>query len=236
MHSSIEARDFAQTHWEKVKYFYPLLFPEISWKEVIEGLASASPQNKETCFKRSLIYFGNDKHAKLSKHPDISPDVKESPEKYLSRITEVFSNEKEYLLVINDAQILIPELHRKLISPFNGIFSKELTRPRNNKASKGGSDLAIFIGRYPQTPIGIHKDPNHNFFINLLGEKSIFVFPDSDDLPNDIVKSKNPSKFLYHGEKIDLENGKAIYWHPSVWHTAENNHSGVTVSLGLGIF
>jgi JmjC domain len=107
-------------------------------------------------------------------------------------------------------------------------------------------DVDTFIGRYRQTPRGIHRDPASTFMFVVQGQKCITVWPPETFRPETHHLIGRRGKQVVHGldradapRGIDLvgKPGDILYWPSSYWHVGSAvDSSAVTAAVNVGLF
>lgn len=83
-------------------------------------------------------------------------------------------------------------------------------------------ELDAFVGNYPATPFGIHRDNAGVFSFCLVGQRTVMLWPEDYFEPGhpDLTRP-DPRIIARHAEaatRIRLEPGLGAYWPPGNWH------------------
>jgi 50S ribosomal protein L16 3-hydroxylase len=107
-------------------------------------------------------------------------------------------------------------------------------------------DVDAFVGRYRQTPRGIHRDPASTFMFVVQGEKCITVWPPETYRPETHHLIGAGGKYVVHGlDPVDAPAGRdlvgrqgdVLYWPSTYWHVGtEIDATAVTAAVNVGLF
>jgi hypothetical protein len=148
---------------------------------------------------------------------------------YLDRIENLVGGEPFYIS-INGIQALSWNLWRKTAAFLQGLYSTLEGIPGL------GTELHLFVGRYPVTPFGIHVDDISTFKFVFRGSKSMLTWPPelADTLP---VNQQNFDSAVGDAVTLTGDSRKPedfLYWPSPYYHVGESA-SNISVSLSVGI-
>jgi hypothetical protein len=101
------------------------------------------------------------------------------------------------------------------------------------------SDFAtaeLFIGDYPRTPFGVHKDAGDVFCFVLEGEKRFRFWP-GHLFPDKPVKfgMLDYAEHLGQSLEVNAKVGDVVFWPSSYWHVGEGN-GRLSLSMSLALY
>ena len=153
---------------------------------------------------------------------------------YIKRVTQQF-DAKEFSYIINNFQIVCPNYFQEILNwllprttnEISSLISKRIT-------DNHGIMLTAIFGHYSIGVNHIHRDPNNNFTIPIIGKKEMLLWP-KEPITN------NPSGHL-NGEikdmaklKLEASQGDLMFWPHTWWHCAGNKNATLVASLVLGV-
>jgi hypothetical protein len=156
---------------------------------------------------------------------------------YSTRLLRYFAG-RDFLLIINDFNLVFKNYFRDCVDNMSPAL-RRLGVPIKEKVPErtAGIDMALFLGRARQTPCGIHRDPNHNFMIPVLGSKTIRGWDEKAcSWISEFDNSRDYAGSLAGSTVLSAVPGQVIYWPPSFWHIAEAKSSRLSLALAIGIF
>lgn len=101
----------------------------------------------------------------------------------------------------------------------------------------------LYVGRYDQTPFGVHLDRASNLTLGLVGEKTFHLWEPEDywalrgraghfELED---RGDEREAFLARATTMTVREGGAVYWPSRMWHVAEPS-SGFCVTLNIAAY
>jgi hypothetical protein len=158
------------------------------------------------------------------------PDPNESIDGWAQRI---FGSLK-FGMIINDIQNYSTGLCQKMlemVSPFFNVHG----------IPAGGFDMALFIGNYGFTPLGIHKDLNGGKVLTFHfgpGPKTMYLWDDetykhlTGNRPNYQLGQSDP--ILEHASQIfTFEVGDFFFMPENIWHVGKSEEFSISLTFWL---
>ena len=143
---------------------------------------------------------------------------------YLARLERQLEGEP-YLLVVERAQVASRKVWQRAASFLAGLYGVTGTLP-------GRVDAEVFVGRYPHTIPGIHRERSGVFVSMVQGEKDILVWPpDTSGLP---LGSARYQEAVASSRRLRCAPGRLVYWPAMNWHIGESPAAG-TAGLHLAV-
>lgn len=148
---------------------------------------------------------------------------------YAKRVDEEFPGQ-DWAVIFNDPH----ESHPAFADQSLGFF-EPITRRVGLPLL--GFSAEIFVGRYKDTPFGVHQDPGlESFYQPIHGNKRFWFWP-----PPTWESSKNqypppPNRLQEHAATatiIDVVPGEVIYWPADYWHIAETPEFAVALGVSF---
>ncbi|MCH9686809.1 MAG: hypothetical protein K0V04_35575 [Deltaproteobacteria bacterium] len=100
-----------------------------------------------------------------------------------------------------------------------------------------------YVGRYDQTPFGVHLDGNSNFTLGVFGHKDIYLWEPKSywehcgkagdfELPE---HGPQRESMLAQAHRLAVDPGRLVYWPSRYWHVAEPG-PGLSVTLNVAAY
>jgi 50S ribosomal protein L16 3-hydroxylase len=179
------------------------------------GGGSDAPQVRFHAGQRQVI-------ADLGDYLPVAADG--SVDGYIARLERQLHGEP-YLLVVERAHLSSRRVWKQLASFLAGLYDASGVLPRR-------VDAEVFVGRYPYTIPGIHRERSGVFVSMIQGEKDILVWPpDAAGLP---VGSGHYQEAIAAGRRLHCAPGRLVYWPAMHWHVGESP-SQATAGLHIAV-
>lgn len=179
------------------------------------GKGSGAPQVRFHVGQRQVI-------ADLGDYLPVAADG--SVDGYIARLERELHGEP-YLLVIERAHVSNRKVWKQLAAFLAGLYAATGALP-------GQVDAEVFVGRYPYTIPGIHRERSGVFVSMIQGEKDILVWPpDATGLP---VGSGRYRDATAASRRLRCGPGRLVYWPAMHWHVGESPSQG-TAGLHLAV-
>lgn len=131
---------------------------------------------------------------------------------YLARLERDLCGEP-YLLVVEHAQVSSRPVWQAAARFLSGLYAATGALP-------GSVDVEAFVGRYPHTIPGIHRERSGVFVSMVRGAKDILVWPpDQTGLP---LGSARYQDAVGSARRLRCEPGRLVYWPAMHWHVGES--------------
>jgi len=148
----------------------------------------------------------------------------DSVDGYFARLEDQLDNEP-YLLVVERAQVVSRSIWKKAATFLAGLYEAAGILP-------GDVELEVFVGRYPNTVPGIHRELSGVFVSMVQGVKDIFVWPPAaKGLP---LETARYSQAKASARRLCCAPGRLVYWPARHWHVGECP-AGPTAGLHLAV-
>ena len=130
---------------------------------------------------------------------------------YLARL-EAQLEGQPYLLAVQHMQAASRWIWKKVASFLAGLYEATGILP-------GNVDVEAFVGQYPNTVPGIHRERSGVFVSMVQGSKDMLVWPpDAEDLPIGTSRYEQARASARH---MRCEPGRLVYWPAEHWHVGE---------------
>jgi 50S ribosomal protein L16 3-hydroxylase len=118
-----------------------------------------------------------------------------------------------YLLVVEHAQVASRRIWKTAARFLASLYEATGVLP-------GGVDVEVFVGRYPNTIPGIHRERSGVFVSMVQGSKDMLVWPpDAPGLPLGTARYQQSTGFA---RRLRCEPGRLVYWPALHWHVGES--------------
>jgi hypothetical protein len=143
---------------------------------------------------------------------------------YLGRLERDLGGEP-YLLVVEHAHVASRKVWKQVASFLAGLYGATGSMP-------GRVDAEVFVGRYPYTIPGIHRERSGVFVSMVQGEKDILVWPPHvTGLP---LGSARYQAATAMSRRLRCAPGRLVYWPAMHWHVGESPAAG-TAGLHVAV-
>lgn len=137
------------------------------------------------------------------------------------------NGDRPFLLVVNNLQAFDADRWdavRRLLKP---LFD-EVGIPSWNV------ELSVFVGTYPKTPFGVHRDTASVMHFPVIGTKRIRTWPSTFVEQHPEIKNAVDYPDLLEGsELLEAGPGGMLYWPSDSWHVGEGD-GDLSVTWGVG--
>jgi 50S ribosomal protein L16 3-hydroxylase len=145
-----------------------------------------------------------------------------SLEGYLDRLEHDLGGEP-YLLVVEHGHVPCRKIWKQTATFLAHLYAATGVLP-------GSVDVEVFVGRYPHTAPGIHRERSGVFVSMVEGAKDILVWPpDATGLPLGTARYQGATA---GARRLRCAPGRLVYWPAMHWHVGE---SLAQASAGLHI-
>jgi 50S ribosomal protein L16 3-hydroxylase len=143
---------------------------------------------------------------------------------YVARLERQLGGES-YLLVVERAQVSSRPVWQAVARFLSSLYAATGALP-------GNVDVEAFVGRYPHTIPGIHRERSSVFVSMVQGTKDILVWPpDQTGLP---LGSSCYQDAVAGARRLRCEPGQLVYWPAMHWHVGESP-AQCTVGLHIAV-
>jgi 50S ribosomal protein L16 3-hydroxylase len=143
---------------------------------------------------------------------------------YLARMEHELGGEP-YLLVVERGHVSSRKIWKQAASFLAGLYGATGAVP-------GSVDVEVFVGRYPCTMPGIHRERSGVFVSMAQGAKDILVWPpQATGLP---LGSARYQEAIAGARRLRCAPGRLIYWPAMHWHLGESPGQG-TAGLHIAV-
>jgi 50S ribosomal protein L16 3-hydroxylase len=143
---------------------------------------------------------------------------------YVARLEHQLGGEP-YLLVVAHAHVASRKVWKQAASFLSGLYEATGVLP-------GSADVEVFVGRYPYTVPGIHRERSGVFVSMVRGQKDILVWPpEATGLP---VGSARYQHATATSRRLRCAPGRLVYWPAMHWHVGESQGTG-TAGLHIAV-
>jgi hypothetical protein len=143
---------------------------------------------------------------------------------YIERLEHELGGEP-YLLVVEHGHVSSRQIWKQAASFLAGLYVATGAVP-------GSVDVEVFVGRYPHTIPGIHRERSGVFVSMVQGAKDILVWPpDTTGLP---VGSARYQQAAASARRLRCAPGRLVYWPAMHWHVGESPAQG-TAGLHIAV-
>jgi 50S ribosomal protein L16 3-hydroxylase len=179
------------------------------------GAGPRAPQVRFHAGQRQII-------ADLADYLPVATD--RSVDGYLARMEDQLGGEP-YLLVVEHGHVSSRKVWKQAASFLAGLYGASGALP-------GSVDLEVFVGRYPHTIPGIHRERSGVFVSMAQGAKDILVWPpDATRLP---LGSARYHQATATSRRLRCSPGRLVYWPAMHWHVGESPAEG-TAGLHIAV-
>jgi 50S ribosomal protein L16 3-hydroxylase len=120
---------------------------------------------------------------------------------------------QSYLLMVQRAHVVSRELWKRAAGFLAGLYEATGLLP-------GDAEVEAFVGRYPYTPTGIHRERSGVFVSAVHGRKDMYVWPsDAAGLP---LRSGHYDQARASATRLRCAPGRLVYWPAMHWHVGES--------------
>jgi 50S ribosomal protein L16 3-hydroxylase len=143
---------------------------------------------------------------------------------YIARLERELGGEP-YLLVVERAHLSSRKIWKQVAALLASLCGATGALP-------GRVDAEVFVGRYPHTIPGIHRERSGVFVSMAQGEKDILVWPpDTTGLPPGTARYQQAART---GRRLRCAPGRLVYWPAMHWHVGESPAEG-TAGLHIAV-
>ena len=179
------------------------------------GAGPQAPQVRFHAGQRQVI-------ADLADYLPIEADG--SVQGYVARLEHALGGEP-YLLVVEHGHVPSRQVWKQAASFLAGLYGATGVVP-------GSVDVEVFVGRYPHTIPGIHRERSGVFVSMVQGAKDILVWPpDATGLP---LGSARYQEAAASARRLRCAPGRLVYWPAMHWHVGESPSQG-TAGLHISV-
>ncbi len=147
-----------------------------------------------------------------------------STDGYLARMEHELGGEP-YLLVVERGHLSSRKIWKQAASFLAGLYGATGAMP-------GSADVEVFVGRYPYTMPGIHRERSGVFVSMAQGTKDILVWPSrATGLP---LGSARYQEAIAGARRLRCAPGRLVYWPAMHWHIGESPGQG-TAGLHIAV-
>jgi len=171
------------------------------------------------------VRFHIGQHQVIADLDDYLPAVTDrSLDGYIDRIEHQLDGQS-FLLTVEHMQAASRWVWKKAASFLSGMYDATGVLP-------GNVDVEAFVGRYPSTVPGIHREHSGVFVTTVQGSKDILVWPpDAKNLP---IGTSRYGQARASAQRLRCEPGRIVYWPAEHWHVGECP-SAPTAALHLAV-
>jgi len=190
------------------------LFQLLIWAVAYRGRRAQGPQLRFHVGQRQVIA---DIDQYLPRPEDASLDG------YIERMEKELNGEP-YLLVVEHAQVASRQIWKTAARFLGSLYAATGALP-------GCVDVEVFVGRYPSTIPGIHRERSGVFVSMVQGAKDILVWPpDAAGLPLGTARYQQSAE---SARRLRCQPGRLVYWPAMHWHVGESPQS--TAGLHIAV-
>jgi hypothetical protein len=118
-----------------------------------------------------------------------------------------------YLLTVQRMHVVSRHLWKRAAGFLAGLYEATGLLP-------GDAEVEAFVGRYPYTPTGIHRERSGVFVGAVQGQKDMLAWPpDTRGLP---LKSSHYDEARASATHLRCAPGRLVYWPGMHWHVGES--------------
>lgn len=145
----------------------------------------------------------------------------------ITQWSERVYGDKKFGMIINNIESFAPALNRKILEVLGPVISQ-------TQVPAGGFDMALFVGNYGWTPIGIHKDLNGGRVLHFHfgpGPKVIYQWEDAahDELHVNDPKREHVENWIPKAKAYHFKAGDLYFMNEEMWHI------GYSEELSVGL-
>jgi 50S ribosomal protein L16 3-hydroxylase len=131
---------------------------------------------------------------------------------YVARLEHELDGEP-YLLVVEHGHVSSRQIWKQAASFLAGLYGATGIVP-------GSVDVEVFVGRYPYTIPGIHRERSGVFVSMVRGAKDILVWPpEATGLPLGSARYQHATA---SARRLRCAPGRLVYWPAMHWHVGES--------------
>lgn len=242
-------RRFCETYWDQRPVVFrnvfsaPLLTPDDLWQSIQVNVASLFGATARRGTDKSespgvviRTYIG-DGMVEDERQGGFLPRGERSFEEYTRHLTSAVGS--QFALVLNNPHVNDPLLAERCRRSFAGLIEAA-------KIPFAVLNPTIFIGNYPKTSFGVHKDAESVFTVSIAGRKTFLLWPPGyfaergvprvDGELGRIFAPMEP--FLNDALRVVVNPGDLLYWPANAWHIGiheRREDDGVTATIGIGL-
>ncbi len=131
---------------------------------------------------------------------------------YMARMEKELNGEP-YLLTVERAHVASRQIWKTAARFLASLYEATGALP-------GGVDVEVFVGRYPNTIPGIHRERSGVFVSMVQGSKDILVWP--PDAPGLPVGTARYQQSIETARRLRCQPGRLVYWPAMHWHVGES--------------
>jgi hypothetical protein len=144
--------------------------------------------------------------------------------------SEKIFGDKKFGMIVTNVETCAPKLSAHLLHVLDPIIQE-------TKIPAGGFDMALFMGNYGWTPLGVHKDFDGGQVIHFhLGPGPKIMYQWEDDIYEKLANNQKNYQFAEHiaehASKYEFKAGDIYFMNELKWHIG---YSG-ELSVGLAIW
>lgn len=218
--------EFAESHWEKKGGAFPrgFNFPGAPSEAELFDLTVKACWQREP-LGRPRVFFDAAGTADRALWP-VPADGGFA--RYEERVRRN-GGDRPFLLVVNNLQAF--DMGR-----WNSV--RRLLRPLFERVGipSWTVELSVFVGRYPNTPFGVHMDSASVMHFPIVGTKRIRTWTSAFvEAHPDLKGATEYEKFLPGSELLEGGPGGMLYWPSDAWHVGEGTGE-LSVTWGVGLW
>ena len=131
---------------------------------------------------------------------------------YMARMEKELNGEP-YLLAVERAHVASRQIWKTAARFLGSLYEATGALP-------GGVDVEVFVGCYPNTIPGIHRERSGVFVSMVQGSKDILVWPpDAPGLPLGTARYQQATETA---RRLRCQPGRLVYWPAMHWHVGES--------------
>jgi hypothetical protein len=130
-----------------------------------------------------------------------------------------------YLLTVQRMHVVSRHLWKQAAGFLAGLYEATGLLP-------GDAEVEAFVGRYPYTPTGIHRERSGVFVCTVHGQKDMLVWPpDTRGLP---LNSRHYDEARASAMHLRCAPGRLAYWPGMHWHVGESPMPSAALHVTVG--
>ncbi len=142
---------------------------------------------------------------------------------YLARMEHELGGEP-YLLVVEHGHVPSRQIWKQAASFLADLYGATAVVP-------GSVDVEVFVGRYPHTIPGIHRERSGVFVSMVQGAKDILVWPpETTGLP---LGSARYQAATASARRLRCAPGRLVYWPAMHWHVGESPQASAGLHIAV---
>jgi hypothetical protein len=131
---------------------------------------------------------------------------------FLGRMEDELSGQP-YLLTVQRMHVVSRHLWKRAAGFLAGLYEATGLLP-------GDAEVEAFVGRYPYTPTGIHRERSGVFAFAVQGQKDMLAWPpDTRGLP---LRTRHYDEARASAMHLHCAPGRLVYWPGMHWHVGES--------------